>query len=201
MTGTTRFSFPLVLVILALLTGCATSGNAGAEKFANLLVIGVAGSLDSRAQFERVVVSGLRAEGIAAQRYSLVGDGGKLPVREDVLAAIDEHGFDAVVVTRVLDTSSAVEMRDAVTGTKVSRKDSGFMKLFRYDYEELGDPVELTVNTKVSFVTELYSAASQELVWSAETQAPKSDNVAALVDDSAKLVVRQLRRSGRLASR
>lgn len=73
------------------------------------------------------------------------------------------------------------------------------MKLFGYDYEELGDPVELTVNTKVSFVTELYSSASQELVWSSETKAPKSDNVATLIDESAKLVVRQLRRSGKLA--
>ena len=168
------------------------------ERFSNLLVIGVAGSLDSRAQFERVVVSGLRAEGVDARRYSLVV-GTALPTRDDVLAAINEHGFDAVVVTRVLDTDSIVEKRSAAPGAKVSRKDSGFMKLFRYDYEELDEPAELTINANVSFVTELYNSASEELVWSAESKAPKSDNVAALIDDSAKLVVRQLRRSGKLA--
>jgi hypothetical protein len=145
------------------------------------------------------VVSGLRAEGIDAKAYSLVVGGGKLPTREDVLAAISEHGFDAVAVTRVLDVTADAEMRDAVTGTKVTRKDSGFMKLFRYDYEEIGDPIDLTVQTQVEFVTELYSSASEELVWSSETKAPKSDNVAALIDESARLVVRKLKRSGKLA--
>jgi hypothetical protein len=194
------FVFFLVLFVTA---GCATSADSGSgkESFRNLLVIGVAGNWNSRAQFERVVVSGLRAEGVDAQSYNLVAGGDKLPTRDDVLAAIDERGFDAIVVTRVLGTESDVDTPGAVAGAKVTRKDSGFMKLFRYDYEELDEPLQLTVNTRVDFVTELYSAASRELVWSSETKAPQSDNVAALIDESAKLVVRQLRRSGRLASR
>ena len=194
-----RLFYFLFFPALVAMAGCATSANTGKESFHNLLVIGVAGDLNSRAQFERVVVSGLRAEGVDAQSYNLVAGGDKLPTRDDVLAAIDERGFDAIVVTRVLGTESDVDMPGAVAGAKVLRKDTGFMKLFRYDYEELDEPLELTVNTRVDFVTELYSAASKELVWSAETRAPKSDNVAALIDESAKLVVRQLRRSGRIS--
>ena len=55
-------------------SGCASSGDtaAGPSRFSNFLVIGVAGNYDSRAQFERVVVSGLRAEGVAARPYHLV---------------------------------------------------------------------------------------------------------------------------------
>jgi hypothetical protein len=173
--------------------------TSGKQKFGNLLVIGIAGSWDSRAQFERVVVSGLRAEGLDAQSYNLIAGSGKLPARDDVLAAVDKYGFDAVVVTHVLDTESDVELRSTVTGAKVTRKESGFMKLFRYDYEELGDPLDLSVNMQVDFVTELYSSTSQDLVWSSKTTPPKSDNVAALVDESAKLVVRKLHRSGKLA--
>ena len=188
-----------MLLVAAALSGCATSGGAGQEKFGNLLVIGIAGSPDSRAQFERGVVSGLRAEGISAQSYILVAGGPRTPTRDDVLEVIDEHGFDAVLVTRVLDTRSDAEVRSATTSPKVTRKDSGFMKLFRYDYEEIGDPPELAVNMQVDLMTELYSSASQDLVWSSETKAPKSDNVAVLVDESAKLIVRKLRRSGKLA--
>ena len=189
------------MLFVAAVAGCATSGDSGPgkEKFGNLLVIGVAGSWDSRAQFERGVVSGLRAQGVDAKAYSLVVGGGTLPVRDDVLAAIGEHGFDAVVVTRVLDVKAEAALRDAAAGTKVTRKDSGFMKLFRYDYEEIGEPVDPAMNAQGDFVTELYSAASEEIVWSSETRAPKSDNVATLVDESAKLVVRKLRRSGKLA--
>ena len=104
-----------------------------------------------------------------------------------------------MVVTRLLDAESDLEIRSAVTGAKVSRKESGFMKLFRYDYEEFHDPLHLTLNVQVDFVTELYNSVSHELVWSSETRAPKSDNVEALVDRSANLVVRKLQRSGKLA--
>lgn len=197
------FNARLVLLMFAMVavSGCASSGDtaAGPSRFSNFLVIGVAGNYDSRAQFERVVASGLRAEGVAARPYHLVAGDNKPLVREDVLAAIEQHGFDAVVVTRVLDTDSDVELRSAVTGQKVKRKEAGFMKLFRYDYEELGDPLDLTVNMQVDFVTELYSSATQDLVWSAETKGPKSDHVAVLVDETGKLVVRQLRRAGKLA--
>ena len=195
-----RSLFVLVLFVATTISGCATSAEttSGKQLFSNLLVIGIAGNWDSRAQFERVVVSGLRAEGVGARSYNvLVGDG-KVPTREAVLALIGENNFDAVVVTRVLDTERDVEMHSGVTGAKIRRRESGFMKLFRYDYEELGDPVEITVNMEVDFMTELYSSASEEIVWSVHTQPQKADNLAVLVDKSAQRVVRELLRSGKL---
>ena len=188
------------LLATFILAGCASSGgsDSGPSRFSNFLVIGVAGSYDSRAQFERVVVSGLRAEGVAARPYHLIVGGNKPPVREDVIAAIEEHGFDAVVVTRVLGTESDVEVRSAVTNAKVRRKDEGFLKMFRYDYEALGDPLNLTVNTELDFATELYSSATRDMVWSAETSG-KADNATVLVDQTGKAVVRQLKRAGKIA--
>ncbi len=185
----------------AAIAGCATSGDSSPrqEKFSNLLVIGIAGTWDSRAQFERSVVSQLGAAGIGARSYIRIAGGPKAPTRDDVLAVIAEYDFDAVLVTRVLDTASSAAERSTTASAKVTRKDSGFMKLFRYDYEEINDPAGLEVNMEVEFMTELYSAASEELVWSSQTKAPKSDSVAILVDESAKLVVRKVRRSGKLA--
>ena len=52
---------------------------------------------------------------------------------------------------------------------------------------------------KVTFATELYSAASQSLVWSSEARGPKADNVGELIDETAEAVVRQLRRAGKIA--
>ena len=197
---------PLIFAAI-LVSGCAASGDSQphpatrASGFSNFLVIGVAGSWDSRAQFERVVVSGLREEGAKAQAYNRVVEGGQRPSREAVAAAIEEHGFDAVVVTQVVDSDADVELRSGVTGAKVSRKDSGLMKLFRYDYEELGDPLNLTVDIQVSFQTEVYSAATEELAWSAETKAAQADNIAILIDETAKSVVRQLKRARLIARR
>ena len=194
---------PLVVILFATLavTGCASSGSsdAGPSRFENFLVIGVAGNYDSRAQFERVVVSGLRAEGVAARPYHLVVGGNKPLVREDVIAAIEEHGFDAVVVTRVLGTESDLRVRRAVTNQKVTRKDEGFLKLFRYDHQRFVDPLNLTVNTQLDFATELFSAATGDVAWSAETRGEKADSVTVLVDQAGKSVVRQLKRAGKIA--
>ena len=111
------------------------------------------------------MVSSLRTYGVKAQSFNLIGGGDNLPTRDEVLAAVDEHGFDAVVVTRVLGSDMDVELRSGASGAKVKRKESGFMKLFRYDYEKLDDPPELTVNTEVGLVTELHSVEPESLVW------------------------------------
>ena len=191
---------PLLLVAALLLAGCAAPGPAtGTAGFSNFLVIGVAGSWDSRAQFERTVVSELRESGVAAQSYNNVVGGGRRPTREEVLAAVDEHGFDAVVVTRVLDTEADIQLRSTITGAKVNRKETGFMKLFRYDYEELGDPLNLQVDVQVDFATEVYAVGTEDMTWSSETRGPRAENVAVLVDETAKSVVRQLKRAGLLA--
>jgi hypothetical protein len=196
-----RFCTLLLLVAGAALAGCASSGGAGegSGRYGNFLVVGVAGSFDSRAQFERAVVSGLRAEGVEAQAYYLVTGGNTGLSRAAVLEAIDEYGFDAVVVTYPLDTESDVELRSAITDTKVSRKEGGFLNLFRYDYEELNDPLDLSIDTKVTFRTELFDASSQEMVWSSIKEGPKAENVAVLIDETGKSVVSQLKSARKIA--
>jgi hypothetical protein len=196
-----RFYRVVLLLTATALVGCATSGGGGesSARYSNFLVVGIAGSFDSRAQFERAVVSGLRAEGVEAKPYYLV-TGGNTPVRRaNVLEAIDEHGFDAVVVTYPLDTEADIELRSAVTGTKVSRKQDGFLSLFRYDYEELNDPLDLSIDTQVKFRTELFDAATQEMVWSSIKEGRKAENIAVLIDDTGKSVVAQLKSARKIA--
>jgi hypothetical protein len=196
-----RYCAMLALIAGAALSGCATSGGTGesAGRYSNFLVVGIAGSFDSRAQFERAVVSGLRAEGVQAKAYYLVSGGNTGLSRAEVLEAIDEHGFDAVVVTYPLDTETDVELRSAITGTKVSRKEGSFLNLFRYDYEELNDPLDLSIDTKLTFRTELFDAASQEMVWSSIKEGPKAENIAMLIDDTGKSVVAQLKSARKIA--
>lgn len=193
--------------VVALIAGCAQTSTTNMysepddsdSAYSNFLVIGIAGDYDSRAQFERMVVSGLRAEGASARPYHDVVGGNKPLARETVIEAIQKYGFDAVVITRVLDTETDFDVRSTVTGTKVKRKEGGFKNLFRYDYEELDEPVSITLDMKLTFGTELYSSASESLVWSTESKGPKVDNVGELIDKTAESVVRQLRRAGKIA--
>lgn len=196
--------FFLVCLVSAMLfsSACTTSGTNGQaarQAYTNFLVIGVAGDYDSRAHFERSVVSRLRAEGASATAYYTIVGGNRPLDRDEVLAAVNDHGFDAVVITRALGTDTDFDLRDPVTGTKVSRKEGGVLDFFRYDYEELDEPAHLALDMRLTFATELYSAATESLVWSNELQGPNADDMGELIDETAEIVVRQLRRSGRIA--
>jgi hypothetical protein len=189
-------------VCLSLVAGCAspgTSTNSSAPAtsgFSNVLVVGVAGNYDSRAYFERSVVAGLKAKGTSAAAYHQVVGGNKPLSRELVRSALSRCACDAVAVTSVLDTDADVNVKSAVTGTKVTRKEGRAMDLFRYDYEEIDEPLSLSIDTKISFSIQLYSAESESLVWSGKAKSRRVDNVGELIDDTASTVVKQLGRTG-----
>lgn len=189
-------------VCLSLIGGCASSGTSTntaastASTFNNILVVGVAGNYDSRAYFERSVVAGLRASGVSAAAYHEVVGGNKPVSREFVRSALSRCACDAVAVTSVMDTDADVNVKSAVTGTKVTRKEGRAMDLFRYDYEDIDEPLTLSIDTKISFSTQLYSAESESVVWSGKAKSRRVDNVGELIDDTAATVVKQLGRTG-----
>ncbi|MDX2410794.1 MAG: hypothetical protein QNK16_01955 [Woeseiaceae bacterium] len=196
-------SLPKVLLLIAVsavATGCAatstTSASPGLAKvsYSNFLVIGVAGNYTNRAYFERSVVSGIRAKGSSASAFHVVAGGNKPVTSETVGDAIESGGFDAVLVSRVIDTDTDLDVKSAVTGTKVTRKDGGVLDLFRYDYEELDEPLSLELKTKVNIATELYSAASEQKVWSIESVSSATENIGQLIEDAAENVVKRLHR-------
>jgi hypothetical protein len=159
----------------------------------------VAGNYTNRAYFERSVVSGIRAKGSSASAFHVVAGGNKPVTREAVRDAIESGGFDAVLVSRVLDTDTDLDVKSAVTGTKVTRKDGGVLDLFRYDYEELDEPMSLELKTKVNIATELYSAASEQKVWSIDSVSSATENVGQLIEDEAENVVKRLDRDDLIA--
>jgi hypothetical protein len=198
-----RNAFVFLALGIILCAGCAASSSPAtqadpgleAASYSNFLVIGVAGDYNNRAYFERSVVSGIRAKGSSARAFHVVAPGNKPVTREDVIEAIAAGGFDAVVVTRVLDTDTDLDVKDTVTDTKVTRKDGSLGNLFRYDYEDMDEPMAIEVNTRITFATELYDATSEQMVWSAETTGRRSENIGVLIDETSETVVNQLDRN------
>ena len=196
-------SLPKVLLLIAVsavATGCAATSTTSASpdrakvSYSNFLVIGVAGDYTNRAYFERSVVSGIRAKGSSSSAFHVVAGGNKPVTREAVKEAIVSGGFDAVVVTRVLDTDTEVDTDNSVAGAKATHKDGGLINLFRYDYEELNESLAIEFNTKITFATELYDAASEQLVWAVESTGSRQENIGMLIDETAATVVKQLAR-------
>ena len=120
-----------VLVYLALVTlclgGCAGSSGsaaphgAAAKGYSNFLVLSVADNYTNRAQFERTVVSNLRAAGASGTPYYEAADGNSPIDREAVRAVLADGGYDAVLVTRVVSTDADVQLQSGSAAAKATR--------------------------------------------------------------------------------
>lgn len=166
------------------------------SSFSNFLVIGVAGNYDSRAQFERRVVAGLKSAGVAASTYYSLVPGNKPISRDAVLAAVHSGNFDAVLLTRVLDQRTDVNVKRGSTELKSSTIGGNPVNFFRYDYEELNEPENISFSSSVVLGTELFSAADERMIWAIKSSSTKNASVGTLIDDTAASIVSRLRRDG-----
>jgi len=160
--------------------------------FRNILVIGVAGDYNSRAQFERTVASGLRAEGASASTYYSVVQGNDPISRDAVLAAVRSGGFDAVLVTRVVDQQTNIDVEQGSSDTKASTVGGRPINFFRYDYEELNEQKNISFKTAVVLLSEFFSASDEKMIWSIEVSNKDAGNAGELIDQVAASIVGRL---------
>ena len=207
-----RRHFPSIriatLFAVMLSSGCATapassggesSPGQGETAFGNYLVLAIADNYNNRAQFERTVVSKLKAENAEATAY-YVAAGGNTPVDKDAVADVLATGdYDALLVTRVLAAASEAEIKPGSAAAKATRRDGGPLDFFRYDYEELDEPAALELSTEATLSVELYRATDTTRVWSTELTSKDESNIGAMIDDVADKVVTRLARDRRIS--
>lgn len=197
----------LTLLIFALVGGCASSPSTRVTyadeafadaAYANFLVIGVAGNYNNRAYFEREIVSGLRTAGANATAfYSLAGS---TPFdRDSVLEAVQENGFDAVLVTRVKDRAAQMDIAPGSTAARASPIGGRPIGFFRYDYEEFNEPETLNLSMSVTLSTELFDAADEKMIWAVQTTQSGEKRIGALIEDVADAIVRRISASDLIA--
>jgi hypothetical protein len=197
-------------IVLALVAGCATSGSeinqvlqhpdyrrAG---FNNVLVIAVADDYEARAQFERQVVSGIRANGASATAYYTVVGNNPPVTRTDVQMAVQSRGFDAVLLTRVAKQGSTVAVKGSAPDAQATVRGGNVVDLFRYDYEEFNEPDRVEISSSVTLITELYAAAKEEKVWAIESTSSNYAEVAQLIDAEVKTIVARLKKDQMVGS-
>jgi hypothetical protein len=195
------------IVLVWLIAGaCSTTSTSSDSKdrtkssFDNFLVIGVAGDYTNRAQFERTLVSALRSKGVDATTYYSLVSGNQALERDVIVDAVRTHGFDAVLLTRVLSQEVAISETSGSSETLTTRKDGSLVNFFRYDYDELNKPATIDLTTTTVLATELFSATSEEMIWSTEYKGASMENVGQIIKSSVDTIVKRLNRE-RLISR
>jgi len=197
-----QFFFAALVVISCFAGACSTTSvssqdgtNYSGPGFDNILVIGVANDFEGRATFERKLVSELRALGADATALYLVAGGNKPIERSAIEALVKEYGYDAVLISRVLNRDTDASIKAGSAEGKAVRKDGRPINLFRYDYEELNEPPTLDLNMSVRLSTELFSVDSSEKVWAIESEISGNDGVPSLVIEAVDTIIRQMMRN------
>jgi hypothetical protein len=191
---------PLLLALaLCALGACAgtshtTTSAKTTQKFSNVLVIVIAGDYETRAQFERALVSQIRQIGSAASTYHSVVGGNSPVTREDVIATIEQHDFDAVLAVRRIDSNIDMEINRSRTEIDATPIGGRFVNLFRSDYTDYTMPESIDLAASAALAVELYDAASTEIVYEFDHQTRKETNFGLLIDQTAATIVRRLDR-------
>jgi hypothetical protein len=150
-----------------------------------MLVISVAGDYESRALFERNIVSEFAdGQGQVAAYFTVVGRQPQLN-RNALETAILSRRFDSVLLTRL----KGQEQAELVANRPVGQS----FDLFSYDYAELNIPARIEQAPAITFVTELYSTADQKKIWSIESLSFDKATATDLINDQATTIAAQLR--------
>ena len=194
-----------LLPLVALQAACGPTLNirqtyedeAYTEKvYQNVLVLAVAADYNARARFERSLASAIESPTTAAMEYYEIADGDQEVTREKILAAIEEFGYDGVIVTQIGSRESELSVRRGTKEAKVSRRDDRAVDYFRYDYEILNNPNEINVAMTVVLVSDFFDAADAKRIWTAESTVGDKENIQFLVDDAAAMIAARLERDG-----
>lgn len=168
------------LSLLLMLSACSTSMKTVKtlddpaycdSRYHNFLVVGVAADYNNGAQFEGQLVS-----------------------------AIKVGGYDAVLLTRVADQHSKVDVKTGAPDTKVVRESGNVFDLFRYDYEELNDPETIEIDTDITIITELYETAGKNKIWAIESSSQSTDGAGILIDREVAAIMQQLKKDKLIGS-
>ena len=208
-----------VLLLLAL-ASCATATetlishsfrNPGFENtaFKELLVIGVDDDQQGRVAFENAFVKAIENEGGAAHPSWKGLPATTLIAEEQFRTLATQTGSDGILITRLLSVER--DVTDFQRGGKSVRGRKrlgfvpggiaggpawgvgGFHSFYATSFTEVHGEEYFSTQMTVRLETNLYSVATNSLVWTAQTQTIDPESVSALLDSMTAAVAKRLK--------
>ncbi|MFW2387164.1 MAG: hypothetical protein ACN4G0_02430 [Polyangiales bacterium] len=184
-----------VLVALSALAACNKTQtnitqsyrNPGFEEtvFKKLFVIGVAQDHEGRQAFENALTSAIADLGGASLASWTVLPNTEQLTKEEFLAAIDNGGFDGVLITRLLSVDH--ENTDYTAPSTYNNPRTryytgggwgyGFYGFYGTTFAQVHKPGYFETSTTVRLETNLYSVATDGLVWTGQSETIDPESV------------------------
>ena len=159
-----------------------------AAPFHNILVISVAGDIQTRTEFEQGIAKAISTDAtVVTPFYTVVGRNPQLS-RNILTNAVRAREFDAIILTRLQGQDRADLVPNRPTGR--------LFNLYLYDYDELNFPASIEVGSTVSFVVEVYDTRAEAKVWAIESLIFESKNVESVVAEQVAAISAEILQDG-----
>jgi hypothetical protein len=220
----------LVLWVSALVSACGSSVAVGGhwqdpshkQGFKNVLVVGMAKRGMYRRLYEDEFTRRLIANGVKAQQSYMLVPGDDL-TKEQLEAAVQGKGFDAVMLTHLVDIAQRREYHEGPSGAKPMVTGYGYGSGYGYGYyghsyyspyyggmgayysvsysythSEGYYETSKTYNLETALYALGAEPGSEKLVWALMTEAVDPDEIMELIGDLAELTFESLKKDGLL---
>jgi len=172
--------------------------------YRNVLVVSLFELFDTRRYVENAIIKELTDRGVTAvASTSLMNT--KTPVtRQTFLAMVEEHGSDAVLVTRLVSLDSTAKENDSRPEATHIIRPTYYYNVWSVELTEFVEPPFLTLKHDLRLATQVYSVSAREGVWGIESRTKivtqrETRGDTSFIRDEAKAIVRHLARDGLLA--
>ncbi len=193
-----RINLLALLAVMAMASACATPSVGtiiktqhdieSAAPFGNILVISVAGDIQTRTEFEQGIANAISTDAtVVTPFYTVVGRNPQL-TRNILTNAVRAREFDAIILTRLQGQDRADLVPNRPTGR--------LFNLYLYDYDELNFPASIEVGSTVSFVVEVYDTRAEEKVWAIESLIFESKTVESVVAEQLAAISAEILKDG-----
>lgn len=209
---------PIISVILFSAAACKTTTatsisqsfrNPGFEEtvFQKLFVMGVGKDQDQRIAFEDAFVAALVREGGGAEASWSMLPEATLLSEERIHAALDGGSFDGVLVTRLLsvdrNTTYTPPRRYSRPRTNFYQPGiawgmgfGGFYGFYGTTFTEVHKPGYFETSKTFRLETSLYSVATNDLVWTAQSETIDPKSISDLLASMTSAVAKRLASEG-----
>lgn len=189
-------SFVVALLLLGLVacgggakTNMAQSyRNPGYEQttFDHVLVIGVTQDQERRRAFEDALSQAIAGQGgRAAPSWQLLPQSEKLE-KEQILAVVETGGFDGVLISRLLAVEQQQEYTKGSTYNEPRTRYypasynygyGGYYGFYGTTYTKVHEPGYLKTSRTIVLESMLYSVATEELVWTGQSETVDAESI------------------------
>jgi hypothetical protein len=199
----------LALALSMLLFACAITplaewrDNTYTGTADNILIIGVSDQSGVRRQFEDTFVKELALLGVSAKPSYQVLTDEQISSKDTLDAAIREQSMDAVLVTRVI----GIEEIQTYTPPTYTQTPSSYNRHYRdyYSYfnhaAQVSTPAYWDKYEVLKLESNLYDSATQQLVWSIQSESFDPRSATQLIDDQISVAIKSLRNTGLIVDR